>query len=437
MSIAKYKQSIQSILSEDSDGKTIEEKFLKLRTSNNMEELFQIQLTKQWISRNYCCDPVMIVIGCAIRAILSLFQKSQQSPETIKNGLKSFRLWFPEFDQIGLPSIAGTVLRTSISGSVSLKKRNKLYEQNHYHIEEANGIVVKFPNIGYEDASWREYMIGLELNKLRQDVPNFMYMFGLYECNVIHKNENPTSTMCTRDSSKVPFTMMQFIKGEPFKSFLEKNALSFEDIVIIMLQVCLALTFAKLMFNFQHNDMHVGNIMIVHEFPPKTITYPLAYRGNKNISITTSWIPILIDFGMSSMFVTESNEQFDPPKNSRNDVELLVGNVLSLTKGALNAGLKIWFPHKYTSSMVLIERIFDLIPEQFGSYIFDKKTFNISSKGNPTNPCTCKDTPDSILQHLFEKPIKKESSLLKRRRKIVLQTIPEMIPTPPPKPPST
>lgn len=408
LNIKEYKASIHEILARDADCDVIGKKFTNLMTSDEAETLFQIQLAKQWISRNYCCEPVMKTIGCVIKTILKLFQTSQMNPKESKMGKNIFRLWFPAFEKIGIPSVAGTVLRTSISGAVSKKKKKELFEQNHYHIEEANGVVVKFPNIDYEEDSWREYMIGLEINKLRKHIPNFMYMFGLYECNEIKENENPTTTMCTREQNKVPFSMMQFIKGEPWMDVLEKNKLPFEDIIIVLLQIVLALTLAKSMFNFQHNDLHAGNIMIVHEFPPRIITYPVPFHGKKSITITTSWIPVIIDFGMASINIPESKKYFPPPlAKGRDDVWLLIGNLIELTKGNLQADIERWFPKKYQvpiPSNMIVERILELLPRKFGPYSVDKFTLTISTLPVIAKACSCKDTPDTILEHLFEQP---------------------------------
>jgi hypothetical protein len=180
----------------------------------------------------------------------------------------------------------------------------------HIKIESVNGIVyilnilkdikviIKFSDDdskeSYDDILY-EYFIGIyEINKLRYIVPNFVYTFGIFKCN-IDKNQK----FCTsKDGNKYPFILMEYVEGDNIRKLL-KNNLQFSEYLGIFIQLLIALEVAQRTIDFTHFDLHTNNVMCK---PLKTNVHydvPLDDLLYKVSSI--KYLPVCIDFGMSTV----------------------------------------------------------------------------------------------------------------------------------------
>jgi hypothetical protein len=343
---------------------------------------FQIHLMSQWITRNYCCYPVMIMVQCVIQAML---ERTEKNPP--KEG--RFHGWFDLFKKIGDESGAGTVLKTSLSGSAS-HQRNK----------EENGVVIKYANTGYEDTVYREYMVGLELNKLREFIPNFMYTFGMYHCNKITEDMDVNESMCDSESKEeiVPYIILQMVKGETLSTLIKKEELSHGEIMIVLLQTFLALDFASKKCQFEHHDLHTSNVMILKTEKPMTIKYPWK---NSYITITTNRIPIIIDFGLSSIKI---NGKYHPSswENKRHDIRILLEGLIDEVKD--NKVFKKLKKSKYKKPEQIVEGI---LSERIPYYRYDaqKKTVTMfkNERGDMAQgeACSCNDTVEELFSQFI------------------------------------
>jgi len=307
--------------------------------------------------------------------------------------------WFPKFDKIGIPSVAGMVMQTSLTGSVSDKNKN------HYHVEKGNRLVVKSPNVGYEDDIWREYIIGLKLNQLRKDIPNFMYMFGIFKCNAVFHRRNPSALMCTKSQPIVGFSIMQFIDGKTLETMIYEQKLEPHEMILIVLQIMLALLHAKEMFQFSHNDLHPGNVMIIAEDPPRPVTYPCSFLPTKKITVTTNLIPVIIDYGMSSIYISEAKTNLDKPTRSRYDCMILIDNILQISPQEFQKELRKFtnFSIILQSHEQIISNILNKMPHHYKTYDFNKQTMtiNLLGKTKPAIKCSCKVSSDVLLDRLY------------------------------------
>ena len=125
-----------------------------------------------------------------------------------------------------------------------------------------------------------EAFVGMScLNNLSKFIPNFMYVFGMYDIDS-HMN-----------------VVTEFIDGQTLQQYIDSNDFNMNDYVNIITQICLALHVAQTNFGFVHNDLTTWNIVIRKLNEPETIDYIVEHK--KVIRVKTSLIPVIIDYGKS------------------------------------------------------------------------------------------------------------------------------------------
>ena len=117
-------------------------------------------------------------------------------------------------------------------------------------------------------------------NKLIKLVPNFAYIFGITE------NENGSHSLIT-----------EYIEGETLASYLNSPSFNFSVLLNIITQLLLALQVAQREFGFVHNDLQPWNIIVTTLKSPIEVKYRIG--ADKVVSIFTSHVPTMIDFGKS------------------------------------------------------------------------------------------------------------------------------------------
>ena len=147
-----------------------------------------------------------------------------------------------------------------------------------------------------------EYLIAkLFLNDLRNNIPNFNYSYAYIGCSapIIHEKHLVDWCVNSYPDVSVPYIINELLVGDdgkPLRSlekWLVDRTLEYDEIFLIYLQVLFALEMAHKACLFTHYDLHANNILIYHSQTAKVIGYP--GRG----SITTHYIPIIIDYGYS------------------------------------------------------------------------------------------------------------------------------------------
>jgi serine/threonine protein kinase len=115
-------------------------------------------------------------------------------------------------------------------------------------------------------------------NKLLKFIPNFAYVFGLYE--------------------KGSYNLVsEFINGETLFNYINSDKFSVSEFIFIVLQLCLALEVAQNTCGFVHYDLTPWNIILKRTDEPKTFDYIISHK--RVIRLRTSCIPVIIDFGKS------------------------------------------------------------------------------------------------------------------------------------------
>ena len=159
-------------------------------------------------------------------------------------------------------NILGTVRFAVIANFSMVVKTTSDYQKIQEHIHEA--------------------FVGIMcINKLLKFIPNFAYIFGLYE-NKETKSYNVVS---------------EFINGETLFDYINSDKFSVSDFIFIVLQLCLALEVAQNSCGFVHYDLTPWNIVLQRLEEPLTVDYILSHK--KVIRVRTSCIPVIIDYGKS------------------------------------------------------------------------------------------------------------------------------------------
>ena len=193
---------------------------------------------------------------------------------------------------------------------ISLKKHSGFYIYNYknifdYYLEKQKTILAQYKsNLKYEilneeskikfikyntntcilktkcDNRNREFINEIfilmnAINKLTDKIPNFSKLIAFDDDHMIIKN----------------------INGITFDTWL-RNHYNFTDYISILSQITLALLIAQEKYGFIHYDLYPWNIMIKTYDSVQKITYKIK---NRDIIINTKIIPVIIDYGRSTI----------------------------------------------------------------------------------------------------------------------------------------
>jgi serine/threonine protein kinase len=177
-------------------------------------------------------------------------------------------VWLREPRRIGAKSSYGDVYAATVGGYSDL-------------------VIFKVDRKRDEAAVVHEYVIGLVMNKLRSSVVNFVYTYRLVQCHY---------SFC---ESGDPVIMQELVTG-PTISSLIKSGLDEVTYLSIVLQLIFSLRLAFISCQFQHLDLHPGNILA-----RTTQTVSLSYTdpSGRTIYVLAPVIATMIDFGYSSVTV--------------------------------------------------------------------------------------------------------------------------------------
>ena len=117
------------------------------------------------------------------------------------------------------------------------------------------------------------------INNLSKHIPNFAYIFGLY-----------------RNKKKVN-VITEYIEGETLSEYLSGPQFNMNEFMFILIQLCFALKVAQNRCGFVHYDLTPWNIILKRI--PKPISFDYLIGHDKIYNISTTVIPIIIDYGKS------------------------------------------------------------------------------------------------------------------------------------------
>lgn len=244
--------------------------------------------------------------------------------------------------QCALMAILSSVQRTEIANTEGIPVLDMIVEDYFNPIqkfgrESANGAAYKVGWEGVEewisvmkiakgsakeDADlFHELAVGLALNKLRAEVPYFMYVWGGFYCE---RPKNTQLSCHSEDKDKITtLALFELIYGKELDEWMKSGEMTPNECIEVVLQVAYAIYLAQKNFKFMHFDLHGGNVL-VRKLPQK-VTFELKLTNGDIIKIKTKFIPQLIDYGMSSMLIDQkfvTSKFYDAVKTPKNVMQL-------------------------------------------------------------------------------------------------------------------
>lgn len=163
-------------------------------------------------------------------------------------------------------------------------KRNRIVLIDDY-------LAVKYPDQDDKrDENVHEACVGLQVNTIRRTLPNFVWTYGIIRCNPLQSMKGYTN------ERKYKCCITERVNGVSFS--LWGRTKSFREKFIVYVQLWLALAYANREIGLTHNDLHMGNALIIHLPEPITIDY-------EETTIKTSELVKIIDFGRSFAYSTD------------------------------------------------------------------------------------------------------------------------------------
>jgi hypothetical protein len=150
-----------------------------------------------------------------------------------------------------------------------------------------------------------EHSIGKVLNSLRYEIPNFVFTIGITQIgiNVNKHGEQSLSNKVLQKNDKFgnwKKLLLEYVKGsDTLGHLLSTGYIKVPDFIYIYVQILLALEMAQRKCEFFHRDLHSNNIMIkqlLHENYEYVVNLDC-----ECFKFKTSLIPVIIDFGKSSV----------------------------------------------------------------------------------------------------------------------------------------
>lgn len=235
------------------------------------------------------------ISGSDMYAVLNMFETLLLTAGKREKGLvnpsKAIERWMTKLEKLNVASNQGYVFLSNLFDS-DVKVVIKVPQKNH----------------GF-DALIREYFLGIfAINKLRYQIPNFVYTFGGFLCPqpLIRKN----NCRIGEKGTKTAFVLYEYLSGETVTDLLKSNQLCFETWLISFVQLLLALEVAQREIRFSHFDLHGGNVMLTDQQTSYEIPLDFATYKINNPPVT----PVVIDFGHSCAQVNGKNiGSFDFP----------------------------------------------------------------------------------------------------------------------------
>lgn len=168
---------------------------------------------------------------------------------------------------------------------------------------------------------YHENLVGQVINQLRKMIPNFMYVYGIYD---------KPGGWCEKCQGVL--LIENISQGMKLKHFV-KQARN-QEIISIALQAMNSFYLAYNQYNFSHNDFHLGNLMI--QRLPEKIDIPLFDRQGKILAyLHTDWILRIIDYGKSivkyqGVLFKGGNNDFNPKLTPLLDIFIFLVELYAL-----------------------------------------------------------------------------------------------------------
>ena len=222
------------------------------------------------------------------------------------------------------------ILNSITSGNTSTNIKNYINNVKKLNVQSSNGFVftadfgkakdffiikVSRDNID-NSASNHEACVGFYgTNLLRKYIPNFAYIYALFNCAEPFITNN-TTLLCSNKSKNISYIVYENITSIS-SSYLGNETIDFnsflsycnaQDFLMYYVQIMYALRTAQYYCGFSHNDLHTKNILLrkVFKYNEFFIKYEIPNKDTEYVK-SNKYVAVLIDFGMSHIQIDDDN----------------------------------------------------------------------------------------------------------------------------------
>ena len=282
-------------------------KYLNILTSVyeknfNFSSMFDKSFMSEMLSKNHYCGNIHKAFMVFINSVFNS-KRRKYNDKNPNNPLKNLQLTNE------VQKVINDI--TLLSGNTA---EGYVFKSSFYHLNDT--LVLKISKDANVKDLIHEFFIGMSLNELKTKIPNFMYVYSLFNCSeVINTNDN-NFKICEKIGD-VNMMLMEKIEGNDLEK--EMDIMDDYDVINSIFQICLALQMAYDSFGFIHQDLHIRNIMIRKLPDNKIIKY--SFNNSNSIYINTNFYAIIIDYGFSAVYDENRNNYLtikDLTKSYRN-----------------------------------------------------------------------------------------------------------------------
>ena len=243
-----------------------------------------------------------IYINCIVDNIFKSMKNPFFNNEFNINILKqSITKVFYPYKKINVKSTEGILYKTGLNTKTEMSDIaiKSIRSSRAIGINDNYLFVLKATMQMYEEYNniIHEYIIGILLNYLFLETPTFVYTYNGFFCSSFNEN---FESLCNNISSNALTNIIitEYLGEKTLKNIL--NKLSINQLITIIKIILLTLIISKEKYKFSHNDLHLGNIMIVELDYLKPVKFSFE---NEEYIFYTKYIPKIIDFGKSTMYL--------------------------------------------------------------------------------------------------------------------------------------
>ena len=249
---------------------------------------------------------------------IGIYLYNSEDPLTVQinNELESFSYKFPETNKTindinsvpsigrcygklqGIHWIVNMVLSSNDFENIAVKDttydfKNKLGAVTKWRMADFDFILKSTTDSQKTFEHIHDAYVGLNgINNLTKLIPNFAYMFGYYNSGDGRAN-----------------AIVEYIHGETLYEYIRSDMFKFDEYLVIIIQLCLAIEVAQKHCALVHYDLTPWNIILQRlSGDPISIDYMISY--DKILRIKTNIIPIIIDYGKSHIINNQTHHGF-------------------------------------------------------------------------------------------------------------------------------
>lgn len=254
-----------------------------------------------------------------VRAIIKHVKTSINKPIDIPSN--KITDWFEKVDTLNWDNNKNKwKSREGIVARVSLKNPINGWSVNDFAIMK-----LQQPSAFKDENLLHEVVVGLILNNMKMYLPCFMYTYGGIFCGYpdeVEMKGSDYSHICKGNDLHTVVITENIPGNMSMDDFVRDSNYSIEDKIKALLMVAFSLNEANKNYGYVHGDLHAKNIMIRVESSEVEFNFVYSSGGdNYSITIETKYVPIIIDYGRST--IKYEGYTFTPIESDANNREVL------------------------------------------------------------------------------------------------------------------